>query len=61
MTPASYAAHTRAWYRKQRREQSRTAVLAMILANANRGKNAAPFKVDDFMGSFAEEEMEGGQ
>ncbi len=61
MTPAEFTAHQRAWYRKQRREQSRTAVLAMILANANRGKNTAPFSVDDFMAGFAADEMEGGE
>lgn len=61
MTPAEFTAHRSAWYRKQRREQSRSAVLAMILANANRGKHSAPFSVEDFMGGFAAEEMEASE
>lgn len=52
MTPAEYNAHVSAWYRKQRREQSRIAVLTMLFANANKKKEVAPFSVDDFMGEF---------
>jgi len=34
------------------RADLRSAIVACVIANANRGKNAPPFKVDDFMPKF---------
>lgn len=58
MTPASYSAHVRAFRRKERRLQSRAAMLASILVNANRGKNTAPVHMRDFMAGLDDEEGE---
>ena len=53
MTPAEYNAHASAWYRKQRREQSRGAALCVMSARAGKCTMA------DFMGPFTDEEHGG--
>lgn len=53
MTPAEYNAHASAWYRKQRREQSRVAMLCVMSARAGKCTMA------DFMGPFADDEFGG--
>jgi len=53
MTPAEYNAHVSAWYSKQRREQSRVAMLCVMGARAGKSTMA------DFMGPFADEEPGG--
>jgi hypothetical protein len=58
MTPDEYSAHVKAWRRKERRTQQRFAVLSMLYANAHRDPKKSGFTVEDFMGSFAEEEAD---
>ena len=55
MTPAEYNAHVAAWYRKERREQSRVAMLCVMSARGGKSR------MEDFMGAFAEEEAGGGE
>lgn len=54
MTPAEYNAHASAWYRKQRREQERVAMLCKFSARAK-----AECSISDFMGPFADDEFGG--
>jgi hypothetical protein len=52
MTPAEYTALVKAWRNKERRKQSRFAMLALVAAKCAGNKDSA---LDDFMGGLAED------
>lgn len=55
MSPAEYRAHVKAWRKRERRHDARTAQITCLLSNVHREKGHPARTLEDFIGEDSDE------